>query len=447
MTLPANVRFFAGTDVGKVRKHNEDNYLIDRKLGLFVVADGMGGHAAGEIASALAVHTLHDDIRRERDKIEKFENDEISSREVLLVLETAVQRACALIYSEAQNDAAKRGMGTTLSGMLMIGNKCFIAHVGDSRVYMLRNDTVQQITEDHTVSNELTKRGKLTKEQIGRLAQRNAITRAVGIYERVEVDTLLIESIPGDCFLICSDGLCGYFENPEELKPYLTEPDGDTVIKSLLQTANNRGGRDNITGLIIRVGAGGVDDEIRARRVAQKRHVLAQMPMFARLSERELLRVMQVAYVREFGPDEVVIKEGERGDELFIVLNGTLRVRRGEAELTVLGPGDHVGEMALIRPMPRSATVLSEGPVEVISLKRADFFEILRKEHELGVKLLWQFLGVLAARLDQTSKDLRTAIEGGKFPEEPTEDIFPARRSASPTNPAPSNNSNNDRGS
>src|SRR5439155_26713523 len=130
-----------------------------------------------------------------------------------------------------KGEKAKRGMGTTLSALLIVGNKGFIAHVGDSRIYMMRDGRVQQLTEDHTVFNELIKRGKLTRDQIEKVAHKNAITRAVGVYERVEIDTLLIELLPGDQFLLASDGLHGYVANPDQLTPYLSESDGDVTVR------------------------------------------------------------------------------------------------------------------------------------------------------------------------------------------------------------------------
>jgi PPM family protein phosphatase len=434
MALQDNVRFYAATDVGRVRTLNEDNYLIDRKLGLFVVADGMGGHAAGEIASALAVRTIHEEVRRERALLERLDSPErpqgsslASAREVLQLLEHSVQRASAVVHAEAVADQAKRGMGTTVSAMLLVGNVGFIAHVGDSRVYLVRGGKASQVTDDHTVYNELVKRGRLTRDQIERVAQKNAIVRAVGVYERVEVDTLVIETIPGDSFLLCSDGLHGYFATADEMVPFLTAEEADKADRGalgLINLANDRGGKDNITAVVIRVGAGTSADEARARRLALKRELLMRMPLFGRLHERELLRVMQIADVRTAAPGETVIREGDRGEELYIVLEGRLRVTRGGVLLNAFGPGDHVGEMALIRNSTRSATVTSEGESELIVIRRRDFFEILRKEHELAVKLLWQFLGVLADRLDQTSQDLRSAREELAL-EDMSDAIFP----------------------
>ncbi|EYF02003.1 Stp1/IreP family PP2C-type Ser/Thr phosphatase [Chondromyces apiculatus] len=413
MGLSENIRFYAATDTGRLRDHNEDNYLVDKKLALFVIADGMGGHAAGEVASALAVRIIHEELRKERDLIEnKTRIDERNPmREILALLEHAVQRACARIHEEAKADSSKRGMGTTLSALLIAGAYGYIAHVGDSRIYLLRAGRIQQVTEDHTVYNELLKRGKLTRDQIDKVAQKNAITRAVGVYERVEVDTLTIEVLPGDQFLLASDGLHGYIAHPAELEPYFDEEDGQAATNGLIDLANRKGGKDNITAILVRLGEGDARDSMRARMLALKRDVLARMPLFSRLQEREMLRIMQVAEVQAYEPGQVVVKEGDRGDELFIVLSGQVRIVRGDAVLIEIGTGEHFGEMALIRAMPRSATATAVEASELISLRRADFFEILRKEHELAVKLLWQFLGVLADRLDQTSRDLTEARE------------------------------------
>src|SRR5580692_9634449 len=238
-----SIRFYAATDVGKVRDHNEDNFLVDKKLGLFIVADGMGGHAAGEVASAMAVRAVHEEIKREKEMLDDYVAkstgaNKVTPKDIVALLETAVQRACSKIHEEALSDTSKRGMGTTLSAVLVLGAQGFIGHVGDSRIYLSRTGHVQQVTEDHTVYNELIKRGKLTKEQIEKVAQKNAITRAVGVYERVEVDTLTIEVLPGDQFLLASDGLHGYIAHPAELEPYFDEEDPQAATQGLIDLAN-----------------------------------------------------------------------------------------------------------------------------------------------------------------------------------------------------------------
>jgi serine/threonine protein phosphatase PrpC/CRP-like cAMP-binding protein len=427
MKLSDSIRFYAATDVGKVREHNEDNFLVDKKLALFIVADGMGGHAAGEVASAIAVRTVHEEVKREKEMLDDYAAGstgtiKVTPRDIVALVEHAVQRACSKIHEEAAADTAKRGMGTTLSALLVVGNQGFIAHVGDSRIYLMRDGHVQQVTEDHTVYNELIKRGKLSKEQIDKIQQKNAITRAVGVYERVDVDTLVIELTSGDTLMLASDGLHGYLTAPEELAEPLGLA-GDESVKALVRLANDRGGKDNITSVVIRIGEEGAVDAARAKRLALKRDVLSRMPIFSRLSERELLRVMQVVEVRLYKDGDVVIREGDKGDELFIVLDGKVRIARGDQVITHLGQGEHVGEMALIRSVPRSATVSAVGEAELVSIRRQDFFEILRKEHEVAVKMLWQFLGVLADRLDKTNNQLHEA-KRELAAEDITDDIF-----------------------
>jgi PPM family protein phosphatase len=413
MTLDA-VRFYAATDVGCVRDHNEDNFLVDKTIGLYVVADGMGGHAAGEVASAMAVRALHEELKRESTMLTDFMNgargaSKVTVRDISMLLEHGVHAACSKIYDAAQKDPAKRGMGTTLSALLVLGSQGFIAHAGDSRVYLARAGSVSQLTLDHTVENEVIKKQKLSPEQLAKLLpKKNALMRAVGVYERVDVDTLVIELLPGDSLLLSSDGLTQYLSGPEELIPYAKD-DGDKSAKALVELARARGGSDNITVIWVKIFGDATEAMARANRVARKREVLKKVPIFARLDERELMRVMQAADSKDYKAGEVIVQEAERGEELFVVLSGRVQVKRGDQVLTKLGPGEHFGEMALIRATPRSATVVAEVDSDLLVIHRNEFFHILRDDHQIGVKMLWEFLGVLAERLDRTSGELFSA--------------------------------------
>ncbi len=421
-------QFAALTDVGRQRDHNEDNYLVDPKLSLYVVCDGMGGHAAGEVASAIAVRTLHEEVKREHDLVQDYLDgktgaDRVSKRDLIHMLEFAVNRASSKVHAEAVKDPKKRGMGTTMVSVLLAEKEAFITYVGDSRVYLLRNDMLEQLTEDHNVYNELIKRKKIPREKVEKLAPKNAVTRAVGVYEHCEPDTLVVDVVAGDRFLLCTDGLSGYFEEDlAGLGQLVATPNAETAVKSLVAEANARGGGDNITAVVVTVGNIGARDDSRAARLQRKRDVLARMPLFRPLNDRELLRVLAVTDVLPYADAGKVIQEGDRGEELFIVLNGKLKVLAGGTQVATLNPGDHVGEMALIRAQPRSATVVSDGPSELMVIRRTDFFEILRKEHQLAVKLLWQFLGVLGDRLAQTNRELNSARE--EMAEDITAEIF-----------------------
>src|SRR5512143_685955 len=255
------LKYWAATDVGKQRDHNEDNFLIDKKLRLFVVADGMGGHAAGEVASSLAVHEVRDVLSQNADLIERCETADpsVQAVDVLQILEHAVQQACGAIFKRGQAEQEKRGMGTTCSILLIAGPpggaRGFIAHVGDSRIYLVRQAQTHQLTEDHSLMNELIRRGKVKPEEVESSPYKqykNAVTRAVGVYESVEVETFDLDVLPGDAFLLCSDGLYVYFTD-EELPKLLTSENINEVPKRLIDRANEGGGHDNITAVVIRV--------------------------------------------------------------------------------------------------------------------------------------------------------------------------------------------------
>ncbi len=437
MAVTLNPQCFAATHQGRKRAHNEDNYLADPDLRVFAVADGMGGHQAGEVASEIAVRTVHEVLQNSRAMLTPMEaagpRSEVSRREVLGLLEWAVQEASRRIHAEAQKDEGKRGMGTTLSVLVLLDAHAYVAHVGDSRVYLIRGSRVDQITEDHTIGNELVRLGVVTWDQLPNVPRRNAITRAVGIYEHVEVDTLTLEVLPRDQFILASDGLTGYLDSGrEDLSKWTQDEDGEKVVQGLINFANERGGKDNITGLLVRLGGGDLRDSARAKRLELKREMLHTMPLFSRLAERELLQLMQVAEVFEYAPGEVVIKQGEAGDRMYVLLDGRLQVLSHNTAVGELKRGEHFGEMALVRNLPRSATIKAIVPSELISIKRDDFFELIRNEPRVAVKLLWQFLGVLAHRLERTSNDLshaREAVVGTRqqwIEDEPTLDPFAA---------------------
>jgi CRP-like cAMP-binding protein len=218
---------------------------------------------------------------------------------------------------------------------------------------------------------------------------------------------MALDLIAGDRLLLCTDGLYQYFEDDlDDLSKRMRAKDLDSTMKKFIADANERGGSDNITGILLSVGDASGRDEERARRLQLKRELLARMRLFRPLSDRELLRVLQVTDVIAYDDGEFIMTQGESGEELFIVLDGIVEVLRGEAVIATLEQGAHVGEMALVRNQPRSASVRSRGPSELMVIRRRDFFELLRNEHALAVKLLWQFLGVVADRLADTSREL-----------------------------------------
>ena len=414
--------FAAATDVGRQRNHNEDNFLIDKKLRLFLVADGMGGHAAGEVASSIAVHEIRDAVNNNRELIDRYRVDHpaVQPYEILQVLEGAVQAACAAVFARAQAEPDKRGMGTTASVLLIAGTgdhlRGFIAHVGDSRIYLARQAQCHILTEDHSLMNELVRRGKLNREQIESSPYKqykNAVTRAVGVNQSVEVDTFDFDILPGDRFLLCSDGMYAYVDEGE-LPTQLADGDVKDVPKKLVDIANHGGGHDNITAVIVRIGQPSAEATVRGSELNLKLDVLKAMQMFRYLSYKELVRVSSVAGLVEVKADETIFSAGEPGDAMYVVASGKVRLAKGDANVAELGKGQHFGEMALVDRTSRSLSAIATVDSQLITISRKDFYDLIKREPESAVKMLWAFVQVLGARLRKTTSDLGDALHGDK---------------------------------
>ena len=410
------------TDVGQKRDHNEDYLLVEPEMGLYIVADGMGGHAAGEVASAHAASCVKRVIGEGQAIIDEFANaDTPETRERLASLvENAIQTACSEIYQMAQEDAGKAGMGTTLEMLLVVGGKGIMGHVGDSRLYMLRAGQIHQLSEDHSYCTEMIKRGKMTREQARNSPYANVITRAVGIQDNVQVDTLLFDILPGDTFLLCSDGLSGYVEDPNEMAELLEPEAFEGISQNLIDIANQRGGKDNITVIVLRAFGDEADkgkEDERANEVNLKLETLKKIPLFRYLTYQELVKVLNITYLETFDEGQTVITEGEPGEELYIVLAGRVTVSRNDTEIIDLHPGVHFGEMALVDQSPRSATITAREPTRLLVLQRRSFYTLIRKEPVLAVKLLWSFVQVLSRRLRETNEQLsgaRSQLDGAQ---------------------------------
>ena len=256
------------TDVGLKRGHNEDNYLINEELNLFVVADGMGGHAGGEYASAICVNTVEEVVTSletnadqmvegpiiagavsNPDPIEKSDDPVEIAREKLRY---AVQLSGRRIYAKAQDMPEFHGMGTTAVVLLIEAGNAIVAHVGDSRVYTIRNGKAEQMTDDHSLVFQKMKEGLITAEQAKTHRMRNVITRSLGYQEDVEVDVQVRAIRKGDRFMLCSDGLSGHVEL-DEIGDILDKSNPQDGARRLVELACERGGEDNITCIVARI--------------------------------------------------------------------------------------------------------------------------------------------------------------------------------------------------
>jgi protein phosphatase len=248
-SLKGKLTFVGQTDTGRVREHNEDTIATDPDVGLLVLADGMGGYNAGEVASGIAVKTITNLVREGllREDLASIDRGTGLSRPSI-VLRDAITRANKIIYQTARSQAECEGMGTTVVAALFYDNRVSIAHVGDSRLYRQRGSQIAQVTMDHSLLQELVDRGFYSPEEAQRAANKNYVTRALGVEPQVEVEVQEHPVDKGDIFILCSDGLSDMVED-EDIRLTISTfgANLDTVAKQLIQLANENGGRDNVS--------------------------------------------------------------------------------------------------------------------------------------------------------------------------------------------------------
>jgi len=243
------------TDVGVVRDHNEDSAHMEPGSGFFIVADGMGGHAAGEVASAMAVETVKKTLAEALPEIAAFKKSPTDGgrRALVQLLQQAVLQAHQAVYQRGQTESDKQGMGTTLDVVLVAGAEAFVAHVGDSRTYLVRDGRSSQITTDHTVAEVLVIEGKLTIEEAQVSPLRTILVNAIGVSADVGVEMAHVTLKRNDRLLLCSDGLHDYFPVEDEIAQRLSADKPGEALAEMVELAKTRGGHDNITGVAVHV--------------------------------------------------------------------------------------------------------------------------------------------------------------------------------------------------
>lgn len=264
-SLSGKIEIHTATDVGRVRDHNEDFVSSDERLGIALLADGMGGLNAGEVASSMSVHFLMDELRGYREDGSVYEaelNDQPPSEADVAeelgtqarVVRMAVERANSAVFHVSQTQPQCRGMGTTVVAMLFHDNKVSIAHIGDSRAYRFRDGQLEQMTKDHSFVQELLDKGLYTEEQARASDRKNVVTRALGIAPSVDVEIHEHEAREGDVFLACSDGLTDLVEDAD-IETSLRELGSDFTVAAehLINVSNACGGKDNISVVLCRI--------------------------------------------------------------------------------------------------------------------------------------------------------------------------------------------------
>ncbi len=398
------------TDVGRVRRNNEDAFLCVPELGLFAVADGMGGHAGGEVASELAIQALQRAVATIPDQQFVADQSLHHRRDLLAWLSKTVSDINAEIFARGSADPALRGMGCTLDVALVRGRGMFLAHVGDSRAYGLLGGTLYQLTEDHTFGQTLLSGGAMTAEEVARHPQRNLLMRALGVYPKVEVDTAYLDVAPGDVFLLCSDGVYGLVD-AGQIERLLKSP-CDSAADRLVQAAVEAGGRDNATAVVVQVST---CTESHAIRVGSEevRRAMAAASLFADFTHAELLRIQQIAIGRVVAPGEHIIRKGEFVSEIFLVLDGGVSVWNDNVRSGWHGPGDPFGELSL-HPAESLISIKTELPSRILVFPLDEVQHLIRTDTAIGAKLALNALKRVWQRFQQLAKLVATLRSGSQ---------------------------------
>jgi PPM family protein phosphatase len=377
----------AVSDVGKVRDHNEDAFFCDEERGLFVVCDGMGGHAAGEVASALAVKWVCErwlDVAVEA-AVAKFAEaaEPDAQKQLVASLRAGAVAAHDAILAEAARDGEKHGMGTTLVATRVIGGYAFFAHAGDSRGYLVRDKIAMQLTEDHTLLARLMAAG-IDVDTSGDGARfRSMLTNALGIGAECRVSMFLVRLVDGDRFMLCSDGISEYVSEAEVGEVVVAHQEPAKAAQRLVDLALERGGSDNATALVVHVNQ--VPQGQSHARYKDDQGAIAACPLFAKLTPQQRLRALRIGIDRDHAAQERLAAQTLGDRVAWLILDGEVEragttSRRG----TLLYPESLMDD----RSIDREHLAVAKTEVRAIALRANDFRELCDDDAELGALLL-----------------------------------------------------------
>ncbi|MFH2010740.1 MAG: cyclic nucleotide-binding domain-containing protein [bacterium] len=387
------------TDIGRKRDLNEDVFHLDNDVGVYVVCDGMGGHAAGEVAASTAVTAVREFLSERRDRLEACRRQEEPVSLALRLAEEAIQHANQQVWQLARQELKYRGMGCTITLVISLGYQAVMAHVGHTRLFLFRDGTLSQLSAEHTLVAELIRAGAVELAKRHESAHATTLTRVVGLQESVEADTLVVDLLAGDLLLLCSDGLTRGLESVDELGVHLAG-EFESSADALVEEANTRGGQDNITAVVVRVLTEGDEDapiELVAE-VGRQLDLLSAVPLFANLSFARLQRVRNLGRVLRVDADDTVVEQGEVVEELFLVLSGKLSIEQNEVHHGTLREGDTFGELNLVCRRPSEVSLVAAKPSTLLVIERGRFRKLIHRRPWLGVDLLEELFRLTCKR-------------------------------------------------
>ena len=396
------------SDMGRVRPYHKEIFYIDPRSRFFVVASGVGGKERGRLAAEMALEHARDGVAGLLDQ--PREADPLAERLRLVDgLRAIFNAASEAIYSSRKTDASYMGISAALLVLVAQSGLGLVAHVGHNRLYLVREGRIFQVTEDHTLVQELINRGSLTAVQIPSFPHRHVVSRAIGSKPAVAVDLSVIDLRPTDRYVLCTDGLSDVVDASEIRTVVERHAPGDAATR-LVDIANSRSGRANVTALVVRNRGARVD--VRSVGTEQKVALLKGIFLFEYLTFQEAARVLTVVREAAYEDGELIFTEGQAGDQLYVVVEGEVEITERGVVLTRVGAGGHFGELGLVSDGVRSATVRSVGASVHLVVQREDFDGLIRSDHALAIKLLWGFIQNATARVRSLSTELAAIRRG-----------------------------------
>lgn len=390
---------FARTDVGPGRDRNEDNFLAEGDCGLFAVADGLGGRMSGDVASEIFVETLAAECESLAKSAARGDavGDPRHREKLLQQLTSLFLEANRKIYNTGQGE-----MGTTGDAVFMSDRSAIVAHVGDSRTYLLRDGSLKRLTTDHTYAEQKADDGADLSEEF-----EHVLTRSLGTHPHVEIDTVFVELGPEDLFLLCTDGITKHLDEAE-IEQLAADCEPEALVDELVSHCREVGGVDNTTVVACRPhpepsrsfeGPESVE-------TTRKLELLREIGLFEGLGTRTILQLLRHVYTAEFKSGERLIEEGSTEGAMYVLVSGTATVRSSDQTIATVEPGDHVGEMAVVDRGPRSADVVAESDVRALRITPDEFRAMVESDPEVGNQILQNALRDCIDRLRETTEQM-----------------------------------------
>jgi len=389
---------FQASHLGLNRKTSEDCSRIESSLRLYITADGVSS-PAGAWASKTACEIVERHIIQSRAVIAACESSPSSQarQQVARILVGAVNAASLEIFQEIQKDPQKRGVFTTLDALLLVDSFAFIAHVGDGRVYLYREPALEQMTRDHTYYQALIDTSAETPESAAKRPFAQNLTRALGLSPNAQVDLLQVELAPGDRLLMTTDGLTDRIGDLQMISILQEKRPSKDLCQRLIESALGAQSSDNITAVVVDTRA--TEDETRTAIAVRKMKAMRALPFFEVLSNDELRKLLAISDMRGAAAGDTLVKHGDTGNEMFVVLDGTVEIELPSSHTITRPSGSLIGEMGVFDGLPRSATVKASTECSLLKIGKKDLFQLMREEPQIGLKLQWGVIQALSSKL------------------------------------------------